>query len=127
MSNTHNARELVATLRNFITARPGFCGANYAGYARGYYRDAKKATRDRAAALEKLNELEAAAWNATPAKLQAMLTAGNTRGWGRLTLGNSGGGYSAEYTTGQYYPTEYRAAALNWIKGALYAARHHEE
>ena len=40
----------------------------------------------------------------------------------RLTLGSSGGGLTLDYTTGQYWPTEYRAAVARLLHRAAYRA-----
>ena len=101
-----NTPELKALLRAFVAQRPGFDYHNYAT-ASDYRADQKRTMRDKADALALINAFpdEAARGFLTDALK------------GRLSLE----GDHLEYTAGQYYCTEYRAAVCRAVSDALRA------
>ena len=101
-----NTPELKALLRAFVAQRPGFDYRNY-GTVSAYRADQKRAMRDKADALALISAFpdEAARGFLTDALK------------GRLSLE----GDHLEYTAGQYYPTEYRAAVCRAVSDALRA------
>ena len=101
-----NTPELKALLRAFVAQRPGFDYRNY-GTVSAYRADQKRAMRDKADALALINAFpdEAARGFLTDALK------------GRLSLE----GDHLEYTAGQYYCTEYRAAVCRAVSDALHA------
>lgn len=101
---------LTGALRDFIESRPGFDWANYVGAPDAYRADYAKSYRDLRDARELLRAVEL---SSLPGEL--LLDAlSDAR---RLTWD----GQRLEYTTGQYYPTEYRAAACRALCEALWA------
>ena len=103
-----NTPELKALLRAFVAQRPGFDYRNY-GTVSAYRADQKRAMRDKADALALISAFPD---NADPRFLVDALSSGN-----RLSL--EGG--QLEYTAGQYYCTEYRAAVCRVVSDALLA------
>lgn len=101
---------LVNMLRAFICQRPGFDPANYHNAA-SYRADARRALKDRDDALELLRYIS---WHDT-------ITADHIASAlhsGRLRLTPAG---ALDYTTGQYFPTEYRAAACNVLSSVIWS------
>lgn len=118
---------LLDALRAFISARPGLEFANY-GDISSYRSEMRSITKDRhhAEAL-----LAAVSWREITA--DAIIEASKHAFSGRLTiepvyLQNSGYyglepeivGYSIQYCTGQYFPTEYRRAVCAVLSSALW-------
>ena len=103
-----NTPELKALLRAFVARRPGFDYHNYAT-ASAYRADQKRTMRDKADALALISAYPD---DADPRFLVGVLSSGN-----RLSL--EGG--QLEYTAGQYYCTEYRAAVCRAVADALRA------
>lgn len=102
-----NERELMlAGLRAFVRQRPGFEPANY-GDAASYRADVRRAGRDLREAEELLRAVALRPSCALSPKQAGRLTweAGEKR-W--------------DYVTGQYFPTEYRAAACRVLVSALW-------
>ena len=101
-----NTPELKAALRAFVAQRPGFEHGNYNTLS-AYRADQRRAMRDKADALALISAFpdEAARGFLTDALK------------GRLSLE----GDRLEYTAGQYYPTEYRAAVCRAVSDALRA------
>ena len=102
---------LTAALRAFIESRPGFDPANYAGAPDAYRADYRTTYRDLQDARELLRAVERSSMTA-----ETLLREGLTR---RLTWDGERG--ALDYCTGQYYPTEYRAAACRALADALWA------
>lgn len=103
-----NERELMlASLRAFVRRRPGFEPANY-GDAASYRADVRRAGRDLREAEELLRAVT----------LRSSCTLGPKQA-GRLTW--DAGEKRWDYVTGQYFPTEYRAAACQLLASALWA------
>lgn len=108
--NTPTKTELLAALRGFIESRPGFDPHNY-----GSYRDLRA---DQRMATRQLNDARAMlAYVDGRDSITADMLLVNLRG-GRLTWDRSRG--QLDYITGQYYPTEYRAAAARVLASAIW-------
>ena len=101
-----NTPELKAALRAFVAQRPGFDYRNY-GTVSAYRADQRRAMNDKADALALINAFPD---EAARGFLTDVLK-------GRLSLE----GDQLEYTAGQYYPTEYRAAVCRAVSDALRA------
>lgn len=109
---------VVDLLREFINQDPDLEPANYAGEA-DYQSDLRKIEKDQACA-NILLELVA---RTDTIDVKALDNAMNSTFSGRLQLVRSAGRrgrWELEYTTGQYYPTEYCAAACACLAQALY-------
>jgi hypothetical protein len=102
---THTKRdEMLASFQGFIRQRPGFDPNNY-GDAASYRADVRRAGRDLREAGELLRAVSLRRSCAIPEnKGQRLSWTG--KGW--------------EYTAGQYFPTEYRAAACQLLASALW-------
>ena len=94
-------------LIDFVDSRPGFDPRNYSD-APSYRADMRRAMRDRQDAHVMIRHCHAAV---EPYLRDALRT-------GRLTLRDDG---TLDYCTGQYYPTEYRAAVCRVLASALWA------
>ena len=103
-----NTPELKALLRAFVAQRPGFDYRNY-GTVSAYRADQKRAMRDKADALALIS--------AYPDDADSRFLTDALRSGNRLSL--EGG--QLEYTAGQYYCTEYRAAVCRAVSDALHA------
>ena len=101
-----NTPELKALLRAFVAQRPGFDYHNYAT-ASDYRADQREAAQQKADALALINAFPD---EAARGFLEKHLD-------GRLRLD----GGQLEYTAGQYYCTEYRAAVCRAVSDALRA------
>ena len=101
-----NTPELKALLRTFVAQRPGFEHGNYNTLS-AYRADQRRAMNDKADALALISAYPD---DADPRFLVGVLSSGN-----RLSL--EGG--QLEYTAGQYYCTEYRAAVCRAVSEAL--------
>ena len=99
-----NTPELKAALRAFVAQRPGFDYHNYATVS-DYRADQREAAQQKADALALINAFPD---EAARGFLEKHLD-------GRLRLD----GDQLEYTAGQYYPTEYRAAVCRAVSEAL--------
>ena len=104
MTTQTNRDEMLASLRAFVRQRPGFEPANY-GSAASYRADVRRAGRDLRDAEELLR---AVTWrtSCTLAENKCGRLSWNGKGW--------------EYVAGQYFPTEYRAAACAFLASALW-------
>ena len=103
-----NTPELKAALRAFVAQRPGFDYHNYAT-ASDYRADQRKAAQQKADALALISAYPD---DADPRFLVGVLSSGN-----RLSL--EGG--QLDYTPGQYWCIEYRAAVCRAVSDALRA------
>ena len=101
-----NTPELKALLRAFVAQRPGFEHGNY-NTPSAYRADQKRAMRDKADALALINAFPD---EAARGFLEKHLD-------GRLRLD----GEHPDYTPGQYWRTEYRAAVCRAVSDALRA------
>lgn len=107
--------QICSLLRAFINQRPGLDIANY-GDVSSYRSELRGITRDRKEALELLRAIE----------LRDSITAEDMREgfrafMGRLSLVSKDGKPALEYCTGQYFPTEYRAAVCAVCASVLWA------
>ena len=108
--NTPTKAKIVGTIHCFIESRPGFEPGNYGNY-RDLRADQRRATRqlhDARALLAYVDKRD----SITAEMLLAHLNSG------RLTWDRALG--QLDYTTGQYYPTEYRAAAARVLAGTVW-------
>jgi hypothetical protein len=108
MTNTEK-QTILSALRRFINSRPGLDFANY-GDVKSYRSELRRISNDRHAALTLLNYVEHSSLTAD------QLKAGFRR---RLTWD----GKDFQYTTGQYYPVEYRAAAARALADAIWQSQ----
>ena len=99
-----NTQEIKSMLRAFVAQRPGFEHGNY-NTASAYRADQKRAMRDKADALALINAFPD---EAARGFLEKHLD-------GRLRLD----GEHLDYTPGQYWCTEYRAAVCRAVSEAL--------
>lgn len=104
MTTQTNRDEMLASLRAFVRRRPGFDWHNY-GDAASYRADVRRAGRD----LQDAEEL----LRAVSLRTSCVLPENKGR---RLSW--TGKGW--EYIAGQYFPTEYRAAACRVLVSALW-------
>lgn len=102
---------IVEALHRFIRQRPGLEYGNY-GDPQAYRAEMRSITRDLNHARTLLRRVE---WSSITG--QGLLDA--TRG-SRLTLTETPDGVRVDYTTGQYFPTEYRAAVARLCASALW-------
>lgn len=109
---THSTK-FQAALVNFVKQRPGFDFANYGRDGLRYYRaDIRDAVNDRADFFELYSFAASKIGNDLEGAILSELDKG-----GRLCLV----GGSIEYHTGQYFPTEYRAAACRIMANILWS------
>ena len=101
-----NTQEIKSALRAFVAQRPGFDYRNY-NTASAYRADQREAAQQKADALALINAFPD---EAARGFLEKHLD-------GRLRLD----GGQLEYTAGQYYCTEYRAAVCRAVSDALRA------
>ena len=110
-----NKETIIAALHKFIAQRPRFEPANYAGAPEAYRADARKATRD---LQDAQHLLSAVSWRSISA--EDLIDASRNAFAGRLTIDAAPDGVKIYYTVGQYWPTEYRAAACAVLAQALW-------
>lgn len=104
---------LCALIRAFILSRPGFESGNYSTAA-SWRADTRRAIRDRNDALRLLDAAEYSD-AVTLEHLREALSSAR-----RLSLSDDG--QRLDYCAGQYYPTEYRAAAASALASAWWSA-----
>lgn len=106
-----NKTDLLALLYTFVNKKPGLEFGNYGEHAI-YRAEIRRITRQRADALKLLHAIE----------LRDSITAADIMGafTGRLTLGTYKGEICLDYCTGQYWPTEYRAAVARLASSLLW-------
>ena len=102
---------ILSALRNWISQRPGFDPRNYD--SAGYRSDCRRVAKQRRDALEMLRFVELSDSITGPALNSAFHDAFS----GRL----SWDGVRLSYCPGQYWPTEYRAAAAAVLASAIWA------
>ena len=105
--------QIIEVIRAYIVSRPNFDPCNYSD-ATSYRADLRTATKDRAAALHLLAAIEA---RDTITAADMLDSAHN---YGRFTIKTEGEKIRAEYITGQYYPTEYRAGIARYLSGIFW-------
>lgn len=106
--------EIISLLRAWINQRPGLDYANY-GDPTSYRSELRSITRQRADAIQLLRAVELRE-SITANDIAQHLTDG-----GRLRLVAQKGKPALDYVTGQYWPTEYRAAACAVLSSVLWA------
>ena len=105
--------QILTALEGFIRQRPGLEFGNY-GDRKAYFSEMRRITKQRHDA-ERL--IRAVALSSMPAEVLA----GGFRAYcGRLTLTENDGSVALDYCTGQYFPTEYRAAVCAVCAAALW-------
>lgn len=103
----------IEKLKAFVEQRPGFEFVNY-GSMKYYKADYSKALKDK----NSFYEILALAQNfVTYSELQETLFIYLKRNSGRLTLDENN---NLQYCVGQYFPTEYRAAACRILAGLVW-------
>lgn len=101
---------IIACLYKLVNSRPGLEFGNY-GCVTAYRSEMRSITKDRAIALELLRAVER----------REGITADRLRDAFRAFSGRlSWDGAKLSYCTGQYYPTEYRAAVCAVLSSALW-------
>lgn len=103
---------LLSLLYTFINKRPQLEFGNYGDRA-AYRSEIRSITRQRADALKLLRAIELRE-SITAADIIAAFN-------GRLTLGTNKGKLCLDYCTGQYWPTEYRAAVARLASSLLWS------
>ena len=114
-----NTLETTSMLRRFVNQRPGFDLCNYGGRNKYYRQDYNEALKDRNSFYELL-ELASDRYGAN---LDEVLSKHLTSTSGRLSL--EGG--KLQYITGQYFPTEYRAAACRALAAVIWESYRKEK
>lgn len=116
---TDEARKssIIAAVREFIESRPGFEWANYVGCPEAYRADYRRALRD----LHDARELLRLAEVFLPGDYIIKSMSQDKR----LTIVENkvtdfASKFNCEYTTCQYYPVEYRAAACRALSAAIW-------
>ena len=105
--------QILTALEGFTRQRPGLKFGNY-GDRKAYFAEMRRITRQRHDA-ERL--IRAVALSSMPAEV---LADGFRAYSGRLTLTEKDGRVALDYCTGQYWPTEYRAAVCAVCAAALW-------
>jgi hypothetical protein len=107
---------VLSSLRAFVCQRPGFDLGNYATMA-SYRADYRRALQDRDVALDLLRYLERSS-NRDCLALALTDTLRRNSGKG---LAYDAGPLGWHYTTGQYFPVEFRAAAVRLLASIVAA------
>ena len=106
--DTIDKDKLFSALDAFIRQRPGFEYANYMGAPEAYRADSREATRQ----LQDARELaRVARWDTSADALRYAFDTSRRLTWN---------GERLDYTTCQYWPTEYRAAVARALASALW-------
>lgn len=106
-------QELIELLRAWINQRPGLEFCNY-GEISSYRSEQRRITRQKHDADTLLRAVELS--GVTVEEIKAAFRSFS----GRLQLKETEKGYRLEYCAGQYFPTEYRAAACAVLASALW-------
>ena len=127
MKTTKRASELLArtnpeqtylrALLVFAAQNPGFEWGNYATSNRAESLAAYRS--DSRPVSNQLRGIRALAWRFSDLTNEALRAAARTNFSGRVVFIEKDGAVGVDYTTGQYFATEYRLAALTVIKAAL--------
>ena len=104
---------IIKTLRAFVAQRSGLEYGNY-GDTKAYNAEKRQITRDLTDAKQLIREVELSAMTAE------QLVSGFSAYSGRLNITTTGESVSLDYTTGQYFPTEYRKAVCAVCARALW-------
>ena len=103
---------LLSELSNFAEQRPGIDPYNYSTW-RAYRNEAARVTRQLHNARAALN----AAWCDPKVTFEHIIEASKRAYMGRLHIDPETA--AIDYTTGQYFPTEYRAAVVSVLTEAI--------
>jgi hypothetical protein len=106
-----NKQAILDTLRKFARQRPGLEIGNYGDY-KAYRSELRSITRDLSHAETLLRAVE---WSNIDAAAILIAAVG-----GRLSIAVDGERVRIDYCTGQYWPTEYRAAVCRVLASALW-------
>ena len=107
--------QIIAALDRWIRQRPKLEYGNY-GDPTAYRSEARRITRDLHHARDMLKLVS---WRDS-ITADDLLAAARTNYAGRLSLVKTDSGYTVDYCTGQYWPTEYRRAACAVLASALW-------
>lgn len=110
---TTTAQNALSQLIAFANQRPGLDFADY-GDSRAYRSESREITKD----LHDFRELLEIAIDRIP-DLSDKIFNYLSKSSGRLTITDGG---AIEYTTGQYFPTEYRPAACRVLRDIIWAS-----
>lgn len=106
--------EIITALRRFIRQRPGLDWRNY-GSPAGCREESRKISRDLKHAQTLLRKVELAHGITGDDLINTAKHSG-----GRLSLTETPDGVKVDYCTGQYFPTEYRAAVARFCASVLW-------
>lgn len=112
--NTMKKENIIAALRAFAGQRPGLDYANY-GDPSSYRSESRRITRQLNDFRHLARTVELSGITAEELEASAKLAYS-----GRLSLVERGDKIAVDYCTGQYWPTEYRAAACAVLANALW-------
>lgn len=104
--------QIIQALDAFVNSRPGFDPANYAGAPAAYRADARRALRQLHDARAMLRAIH---WRESITADDIVRAKHH-----RVDFVAAGNVARVDYTTGQYYPTEYRAAACSTLASTLW-------
>lgn len=105
----------IAALFKFVGQRPGLEFRNY-GSAAAYRSEMRRITRQRHDFRRLAHEIELA----SGISAENLVDAARSAFSGRLTFVEKGDKVGVDYCAGQYFPTEYRAAACAVLASALW-------
>jgi Tfp pilus assembly protein PilV len=111
--------QILAALTHWIHKRPQLEYGNY-GCPTAYRSEARSITRDLHHARQMLKLVS---WRDS-ITADDLLAAARMSYSGRLSLVKTDSGYTVDYCTGQYWPTEYRRAACAVLASALWFRFH---
>ncbi len=106
-------QQIIAAIRAHIMSRPNIDSRDY-GNIKIQRADQRKATKDAHAALAFLGAISARDDITAAAMLDP------ARNTGRFSIKQDGQTIRADYCTGQYWPTEYRAGAARYLADVLW-------
>ena len=107
---------ILQALQAFIAQRPGMDPRNYGDWS-AYRQESREVTRDRAQAETLLRSVE---WRDSIGA-DAIIEGFRGAFSGRLKIAEAADGkVTVDYTTGQYFPTEYRRAVCSGLSAVLW-------
>lgn len=112
--NTLSKEKIIELMRAWINQRPGLDFADY-GDRSSYMSESRRITLQKNDAVALLRHVETSQITA-----EQIMDGFKSAYSGRLTLEEKDGEYRLSYCTGQYWPTEYRAAACAVLASALW-------
>lgn len=108
-----NKAKLVALLHTFIAQRPGLDYREY-GDVSAYRSEVRGITKQLQDARAMLRYIE---WHESITDQDILDCASS----GRLSIAQNGEGFAIDYTTGQYWPTEYRGAVARLCASVIWS------